>query len=56
VTAAFIACIYFLVATSVIGAGVLDLRFSLSVSVEAVAVVLALSALAGIVWQLRRAA
>jgi hypothetical protein len=56
VTAAFIACIYFLVATSVIGVGVLDLRCSLSVSVEAVAVVLALSTLAGVAWQLRRAA
>jgi hypothetical protein len=40
VTAAFIACIYFLVAASVIGAGLLDLRFSLSSSVMAVSVAL----------------
>jgi hypothetical protein len=40
VTAAFIACIYFLVSASVIGAGLLDLRFSLSSSVMAVSVAL----------------
>jgi len=40
VTAAFIGSIYFLVATSVIGAGLLDLRFSLSSSVMAVSVAL----------------
>ncbi len=53
VTAAFIACIYFLVATAVIGAGLLDLRLSLSASVEAVAALLAAGALGGIGWQLR---
>jgi predicted MFS family arabinose efflux permease len=45
VTAAFIACIYFLVATSVVGTGVLALRFSLSVAVASVAVVLLACAL-----------
>jgi MFS family permease len=54
VTAAFIACIYFLVATAVIGTGLLDERLSLSASVEAVAVLLAAGAVAGIAWQLRR--
>jgi hypothetical protein len=47
VTAAFIACIYFLVASAVIATGLLDLRFSLSVSVGAVALVLTGCALAG---------
>src|SRR5204862_3976652 len=37
VTAAFISCIYFLVATAVISSGLLDLHFSLTVSVGAVA-------------------
>jgi hypothetical protein len=53
VTAAFIACIYFVVASAVIGTGLLDLGLSLSASVEAVAALLAAGALAGIVWQLR---
>ena len=53
VTAAFIACIYFLVATAVIGTGLLDLGLSLSASVELVAALLAATALAGIAWQLR---
>ena len=53
VTAAFIACIYFLVATSVIATGLLDLRFSLSVSVGAVSLVLVAFALTGAGWQLR---
>ena len=51
VTAAFIACIYFLVASAVIATGLLDLRFSLSFSVGAVALVLVASALAGATWQ-----
>ena len=51
VTAAFIACIYFLVAGVVIATGLLDLRLSLSVSVGAVALVLVAAALAGAVWQ-----
>jgi MFS family permease len=53
VTAAFIACIYFLVATAVIGTGLLDLGLSLSTAVEAVAALLAAGALAGVAWQLR---
>ncbi len=53
VTAAFIACIYFVVATAVIGSGVLDLGLPLSASVEAVAACLAAGALAGVAWQLR---
>jgi len=55
VTAAFIACIYFLVATGVISVGLLDLRFSLAVSVGAVALLLAAGALATAAWQLRYA-
>jgi MFS family permease len=51
VTAAFIACIYFLVASAVIATGLLDLRVSLSFSVGAVALVLVAAALAGAVWQ-----
>jgi predicted MFS family arabinose efflux permease len=50
VTAAFIACVYFLVATAVISTGLLDLRFSLSLSVGAVALVLVTAALAGAAW------
>jgi MFS family permease len=52
VTAAFIGCIYFLVACSVISSGLLDFRFSLSVSVASVAVALILVALATAAWQL----
>jgi len=55
VTAVFIACIYFLVASAVIGTGLLDLRFSLSVSVSAVALVLVASALSATCWQLKEA-
>ena len=51
VTAAFIACIYFLVASAVIATGLLDLRLSLSFSVGAVALVLVAAALAGAAWQ-----
>ena len=54
VTAAFIACIYFLVASAVIGSGLLDVGLSLSASVETVAGLLAAAALGGIAWQLRR--
>jgi len=54
VTAAFISCIYFLVATSVITTGALDRAFSLTVSVAAVAIGLIVLAIAGIVWQLPR--
>ncbi|HEX5468633.1 MAG TPA: MFS transporter [Gaiellaceae bacterium] len=53
VTAAFISCIYFLVAGSVVSTGLLDLRFSLSASVDAVSVALVASALAAAVWQVR---
>jgi MFS family permease len=45
VTAAFVAAIYFLVASSVIATGLLDLRLSLQVSVGAVALVLVALAL-----------
>jgi MFS family permease len=51
VTSAFIACVYAMVAGSVIATGVLDEWFSLAVSVGAVAVVLILMALAAAVWQ-----
>jgi MFS family permease len=50
VTAAFIACIYFLVASFVIAAGVLDSVFSLDASVEAVGSVLIAVALGAAVW------
>jgi len=51
VTAAFIACIYFLVATAVVASGLLALVVSLDGAVEAVAVVLAALALAASAWQ-----
>ena len=51
VTAAFIGCIYFLVASSVIATGLLDLRFSLSVSVGAVSTFLLACALLAAGWQ-----
>jgi MFS family permease len=54
VTAAFIACIYFLVASAVIGTGLLDLSASLSFSVGVVAIGLIAVALATAGWQLRR--
>jgi MFS family permease len=53
VTAAFIACIYFLVAGAVIGTGLLDLTVSLSVSVGVVAVGLTALAVTAAGWQLR---
>jgi MFS family permease len=53
VTAAFISCIYLVVACSVIGSGLLDEWFSLAVSVAAVAVVLAGIAVTTALWQLR---
>ena len=51
VTSAFIACVYAMVAGSVIATGVLDEWFSLAVSVGAVAVLLIVIALATAVWQ-----
>jgi MFS family permease len=51
VTAAFIACIYFLVASAVIATGLFDLAFSLQVSVAVVAAALAAVALATAAWQ-----
>jgi MFS family permease len=56
VTAAFIACIYALVASAVIGTGLLDLRFSLTASVETVASLLLALALVTAVWQARASA
>jgi MFS family permease len=56
VTAAFIACIYFLVAASVISTGLLDLRFSLSSSVIAVSVALFGCAVAASAWSSHRRA
>jgi|SRR5579884_375837 len=53
VTSAFIACIYAIVAGSVIATGVLDRWFSLSLSVGIVAVVLIVLAAAAAVWQAR---
>src|SRR5438046_2919138 len=52
VTAAFIACIYFVVASAVIATGLLDLRLSLTVSVAAVALTLGAGALVTALWQL----
>jgi predicted MFS family arabinose efflux permease len=56
VTAAFIGCIYLLVASAVISTGLLDLRFSLALSVGAVSIVLVVSALGAASWQAARAA
>jgi MFS family permease len=53
VTAAFISCIYFLVATSVITTGALDRAFSLTLSVAAVAIGLIVVAATVTVWQWR---
>jgi MFS family permease len=50
VTAAFIACIYFLVASFVITSGLLDTIFSLDTSVEAVGSVLIVVVLAAAAW------
>jgi hypothetical protein len=55
VTAAFISCIYLLVGSAVIASGLLDLWFSLDVSVGAVALALTASALATTTWQVRAA-
>jgi MFS family permease len=55
VTAAFVACIYFLVATSVIAVGLLDQIASLAVSLALVAAVLVALALVLAAWQLSRA-
>jgi predicted MFS family arabinose efflux permease len=51
VTAAFISCIYLVVASAVIATGLLDVGLSLSVAVAAVAVVLAGVALGTSAWQ-----
>jgi predicted MFS family arabinose efflux permease len=53
VTAAFISCIYFLVATSVITTGALDRAFSLTLSVATVAIGLIVVAATVTVWQWR---
>lgn len=55
VTAAFVACIYFLVASSVISVGLLDEAVSLATALALVAAVLVAAALATAAWQLRRA-
>jgi predicted MFS family arabinose efflux permease len=55
VTAAFISCIYLLVACSVITSGLLDLQFSLNVSVASVAVALIAVAVVTAAWQLAAA-
>ena len=54
-TAASVACIYALVGASVVATGLLDLDFSLAVSVRAVAVVLGGAAIATAAWHLRSA-
>jgi MFS family permease len=54
VTAAFISCIYFLVATSVISSGLLDEWLSLPTAVGTVATVLAVFAAALAAWQVWR--
>ncbi|HST15239.1 MAG TPA: MFS transporter [Gaiellaceae bacterium] len=53
VTAAFVACIYFLVASSVIGVGLVDRLVSLAVALALVAAVLVVAALATSLWQLK---
>jgi predicted MFS family arabinose efflux permease len=55
VTAAFVCCIYVVVAAAVIGAGVLDLVLSLSGAVATIAVALGVVASASALWQLRAA-
>lgn len=55
VTAAFISCIYLLVAVAVIGTGLLAVRLSLETSVGAVSIGLVALAIAGAAWQLRAA-
>jgi MFS family permease len=56
VTAAFIACKYFLVASAVISTGLLDLRFSLPLSVCVVSVALSAVALATAAFSAARSA
>ncbi len=51
VTAAFICCIYLVVGGAVIASGLLDLRFSLTLSVGAVALALTAFALTAAAWQ-----
>src|SRR5436305_11698093 len=53
VTSAFISAIYLLVATAVIGTGLLDLRFSLGVSVAAVSIALLAAAVGAAIGQRR---
>jgi hypothetical protein len=53
VTAAFIGCIYALVASAVLASGLLDVRVSLTIAVSVVAIVLAATALLGAGWQVR---
>jgi hypothetical protein len=53
ITAAFIACIYALLATSVVGSGLLDEYVSLTVAVAVVAATLATTAAAVAVWHVR---
>jgi hypothetical protein len=53
VTAAFISCIYFLVATAVISSGLLDLWLSLAAAVGSVATLLGAFALTLALWQAR---
>jgi MFS family permease len=55
VTAAFVACIYFVVACSAIGVGLLGQVASLAVALALVAAVLVALALTTAIWQLRRA-
>lgn len=55
VTAAFVACIYFVVASSAIGVGLLGQVSSLALALALVAAVLVTLALATAAWQLRRA-
>lgn len=52
VTAAFVCCIYLVVAVAVISTGLLDLRITLTAAVAAVASALAAAALATAAWQL----
>ena len=53
VTAAFISCIYFLVATAVISAGLLDVWFTLSLAVTIIAVALIALSVTTILWQMK---
>jgi sugar phosphate permease len=53
VTAAFITCIYLVVASSVLAVGILDLRLALAGAVGAGAVVLAAAALGTTMWHAR---